>query len=181
MIAAARDYVTAEACPHHLLFNVDDYDRLGSLVQMNPSIKTAADNEALWQALRDGIIEVIATDHAPHLQSEKELEFLTAPCGIASLECALALYVKALIEPKVIGWSELIALMTYKPAKVIGVDKGTLSVGARADVTIFDPNAKHVVDSEKFYSKSRNCPYDGWEVSTKVKTTIVAGEIRYSN
>ena len=77
IIAAARDFVTAEACPHHLLFNVDDYERLGSLVQMNPSIKTAADNEALWQALRDGVIEVIATDHAPHTLEEKRQPY---PC-----------------------------------------------------------------------------------------------------
>jgi dihydroorotase len=154
-----------------------DYD---TNFKVNPPLRTAADIEALKEAIKDGIVDCLATDHAPHLQSEKELEFLTAPCGIASLECALSLYVKALVEPGVIGWSELIGLMTYKPAGIIGVDKGTLSIGAQADVTIFDPDSEHIIDADKFYSKSRNCPYDGWKVNTKVMKTIVAGEIRYS-
>ena len=172
--------VTCEVTPHHLLFTDDavmDYD---TNFKVNPPLRTAGDIEALKAAIKDGIVDCLSTDHAPHLQSEKELEFLTAPCGIASLECALSLYVRALVEPGVIGWSELIALMTCKPAKVIGVDKGTLSVGAQADVTIFDPASEHIIDADKFYSKSRNCPYNGWKVNTKVKTTIVAGEIRYA-
>jgi len=93
----------------------------------------------------------------------------------------LSLYVKALIEPQVIDWPELIALMTFKPAGIIGIDKGTLSPGAQADVTIFDPDAEYVIDARSFYSKSRNCPYDGWTVNAKVKKTIVAGEIRFSD
>lgn len=173
--------VSCEVTPHHLLFTDDavmDYD---TNFKVNPPLRTAADIEALKGAIKDGIVDCLATDHAPHLQSEKELEFLTAPCGIASLECALSLYVKALIEPGIIDWPELIALMTHRPAKIIGIDKGTLSAGATADVTVFDPNEEYVIDAEKFYSKSRNCPYNGWKVKTKVKTTIVGGEIRYSN
>ena len=172
--------VSCEVTPHHLLFTDDaviDYD---TNFKVNPPLRTLADIEALKGAIKEGLVDCLSTDHAPHLQSEKELEFLAAPCGIASLECALSLYVKALVEPGVIGWSELIALMTCRPAAIIGIDKGTLSVGARADVTIFDPEAEYVIDAEKFYSKSRNCPYDGWKVKTKVKTTIVGGEIRYS-
>ena len=119
------------------------------------------------------------TDHGPHLQSEKELEFLAAPFGIASLECALALYVKALIEPGILGWPALIRLMTEKPAGIIGVDKGTLGVGKQADVTIIDPKAEHEIDVNKFRSKSKNCPYHGWKVKGKVKKTIVGGEIRF--
>ena len=119
------------------------------------------------------------TDHAPHLQSEKELEFLTAPFGIASLDCVLGLYVKALIEPKILDWPGLIRLMTEKPAKVIGVDKGTLGIGKAADVTIIDPKAEYVIDTGKFKSKSKNCPYDGWRVSGRAVTTIVGGEIRF--
>lgn len=173
--------VSCEVTPHHLLFTDDavmDYD---TNFKVNPPLRTAADIEALKGAIKEGIVDCLASDHAPHLQSEKELEFLAAPCGIASLECALSLYVKALVEPGIIGWPELIALMTCKPAAVIGINKGTLSVGSQADVTIFDPDSEHVIDAETFYSKSRNCPYDGWKVNTKIKTTIVAGEIRYSN
>ncbi len=172
--------VSCEVTPHHLLFTDDSVTDYDTNFKVNPPLRTAADIEALKGAIKEGLVDCLATDHAPHLQSEKELEFLSAPCGIASLECALSLYVKALVEPGVIGWSELIALMTYKPAAIIGVDKGTLSVGSRADVTIFDPDCENVIDADKFYSKSRNCPYVGWTVNTKIRKTIVAGEIRYS-
>jgi dihydroorotase len=172
--------VTCEVTPHHLLFTDDaimDYD---TNYKVNPPLRTIGDVEAIKRAIQDGVIDCLATDHAPHLQSEKELEFLTAPCGIASLECALSLYVRALIEPGIIDWPQMLAMMTYKPAKVIGVDKGTLSVGAEADITVIDPNDRYIIDANKFYSKSRNCPYDGWAVNARVMKTIVGGEIRYS-
>ena len=172
--------VTCEVTPHHLLFTDDaivDYD---TNLKVNPPLRMAVDVEALKQAVKDGVVDCLATDHAPHLKSEKELEFLTAPFGIASLECALSLYVKALIETGVIDWPRLISLMTAGPAGVIKVDRGSLTVGGRADVTVIDPEAEYVVDTEKFYSKSSNCPYQGWKVKGKVNTTIVSGEIRYS-
>lgn len=172
--------VTCEVTPHHLLLTDDaivDYD---TNFKVNPPLRTPSDLKALRQAVKDGLIDALVTDHAPHLQSEKELEFLTAPFGIASLECALGLYIKALIEPKIIAWPQLIALMTHKPASVIGVKKGTLSKGDRADITIIDPEAEYVVDARKFASKSRNCPYDGRRLKGKVTKTIVAGEIRFS-
>ena len=172
--------VTCEVTPHHLLFTdeaVADYD---TNYKVNPPLRTAKDIDALKQAIKDGLIDALATDHAPHLQSEKDLEFLAAAFGIASLECALPLYIKALIEPGIIDWSELIAMLTYKPAGVIGVDKGTLSKGGRADITIIDPDAEYVIDTAKFRSKSKNCPYNGWQVKGRVERTIVAGEVRYS-
>ena len=172
--------VTCEVTPHHLLFTdekITDYD---TNYKVNPPVRTLTDIEALKRAIADGVIDCLATDHAPHLISEKELEFLSAPFGIAGIECALSLYVKALIEPGVIDWPELIAMMTHKPAAIIGVDKGTLSPGTQADVTIIDPNADYSINIEKFYSKSRNCPYDGWIVKTRVEKTIVGGEVRYS-
>jgi dihydroorotase len=172
--------VTCEVAPHHLLFTdetIVDYD---TNYKVNPPLRTAKDIDALKQAIKDGLIDALATDHAPHLQSEKDLEFLAAPFGIASLECALPLYIKALIEPGIIDWSELIAMLTYKPAGVIGVDKGTLSEGGRADITIIDPDAEYVIDTEQFRSKSKNCPYNGWTVKGKIEQTIVAGEVRYS-
>jgi dihydroorotase len=172
--------ITCEAAPHHLLLTDDachDYD---TNYKVNPPLRTEKDIEAIKQGIKDGIIDALASDHAPHLKSEKELEFLAAPFGIASLECALGLYIKALIEPKIIDWPQLVSIMSERPAKIIGVDKGTLGKGKQADITIIDPNSEYTVDVNKFRSKSKNCPYDGWKLKGKVEYTIVGGEIRYS-
>jgi dihydroorotase len=171
--------VTCEVAPHHLLLTeecITDYD---TNYKVNPPLRTAADIEAIKEAIRDGLVDALATDHAPHLQSEKELEFLAAPFGIASLECALPLYIKALIETGVTDWSGMLAMLTCRPAGVINVDKGRIGVGDRADITIIDPNVEWVIDAGAFYSKSRNCPYHGWTVKGKPVATVVAGEIRY--
>jgi dihydroorotase len=180
--AAKKDSlpVTCEVTPHHLLLSEQCCEEYDTNYKVNPPLRTEHDIEALKQAIAEGLVDALVGDHAPHLQSEKELEFLAAPFGIASLECALGLYVKALVEPGILDWPGLIKLMTEKPAKIIGVDKGTLSPGKQADVTIIDPQANYKIDVNKFRSKSRNCPYHGWEVTGKVKTTIVGGEIRFS-
>ena len=172
--------ITCEVTPHHLLFDETCCAEYDTNYKVNPPLRTAKDIDALKQAIADGLVDALVTDHAPHLQSEKELEFLAAPFGIASLECALGLYVKALIEPGILDWPGLIRLMTEKPAKVIGVDKGTLSQGGQGDVTIIDPNAEYKIEVNKFRSKSRNCPYDSWTLKGKVDKTIVGGEIRFS-
>lgn len=172
--------VSCEVTPHHLLLTDQccmDYD---TNYKVNPPLRSVRDTEALKQAIADGFVDALATDHAPHLQSEKELEFLTAPFGIASLECALSLYIKALIEPGIVGWSELVRMMSSNPGRIIGVDKGTLSKGKQGDVTIIDPDFEYVIDVNTFRSKSRNCPYHGWTVKGKVEKTIVGGEVRYS-
>jgi len=172
--------VTCEVTPHHLLLTDEycaDYD---TNYKVNPPLRTEQDVQALKDAVREGLVDALVSDHAPHLRSEKELEFLTAPFGIASLECALGLYVKALVEPGILDWPGLISLMTERPAKIIGVDKGTLGKGKQADVTIIDPDAEYKIDIDKFRSKGRNCPYHGWTVRGKVKMTIVGGEVRYS-
>jgi len=171
--------VTCEVAPHHLLLTDDDCRDYDTNYKVNPPLRTAKDIEALKQAIREGVIDALATDHAPHRKSEKELEFLAAPFGIASIECALGLYIKALIEPKIIDWPQLVAMMAERPAKIISIDKGTLSKGKQADVTIIDPNAEYTVDVNKFYSKSKNCPYNGWKLKGKVEYTIVGGEVRY--
>ena len=171
--------ITCEVTPHHLLFTEEccaDYD---TNYKVNPPLRTEEDVAALKDAVREGLVEALVTDHAPHLQSEKELEFLTAPFGIASLECALGLYVKALVEPGILDWSGLIRLLTEGPARIIGVDKGTLGRGKQADVTIIDPDGEYKIDVVKFRSKSRNCPYNGWTVKGRVEKTIVGGEIRF--
>ncbi len=172
--------VTCEVTPHHLLFSDDAVTDYDTNYKVSPPLRTVKDVEALKRAIQDGLVDALVTDHAPHLQSEKELEFLAAPFGIASLECALALYVKALIEPGIIDWPKLISLMTHRPAGVIGIDKGTIAKGDRADITIIDPDAEYTIDTANLQSKSRNCPYDGWRVRGRVQKTIVAGEIRYS-
>ena len=172
--------VTCEVTPHHLLLTDQCCAEYDTNYKVNPPLRTKKDIEALKQAIADGLVDALVTDHAPHLQSEKELEFLTAPFGIASLECALGLYIKALIEPKILDWPGLIRMMTEKPAKIIGVDKGTLTKGKQGDVTIIDPDAEYVVDVNKFRSKSKNCPYNGWKLRGKVLKTIVGGEVRFS-
>jgi len=172
--------VTCEVTPHHLLLTEEccaDYD---TNYKVNPPLRSSEDLEALRQAVADGLVDALVTDHAPHLRSEKELEFLAAPFGIASLECALALYVKALIEPRILDWPELIALLTFKPAGIIGIDKGTLTPGKQADITIINPDAEYEIDLDTFRSKSRNCPYQGWKVRGRVEKTIVHGEIRFA-
>lgn len=173
--------VTCEVSPHHLLLTDDTIEQYDTNYKMNPPLRTQADIKALKQAIKEGIVDALATDHAPHLESEKELEFLYAPFGIVGLECALGLYIKALIKDGTVDWPRLIAMMTCNPAKIIGINdtKGSLTIGNWGDVTIFDPNEKWTVDVNKFISKSKNCPYHGWQLEGKVKYTIVGGEIRY--
>lgn len=173
--------VTCEVTPHHLLLTEEACSEYDTNYKVNPPVRRQTDVDALKAAIAEGLVDALATDHAPHLQSEKELEFLAAPFGIASLECALALYVKALVEPKVLDWPGLIRLMTIQPAGIIGIDdeKGSLGRGRQGDVTIIDPEAEWEVDVNEFVSKSRNCPYHGWKVKGRVEATIVGGEVRF--
>ena len=171
--------VTAEVTPHHLLLTEEKVQTYDTNYKMNPPLRTEEDVMAMRQAVADGTIDCLATDHAPHLSSEKELEFLYAPSGIVGLDCAVGLYAKALIETQVIDWPRMIEMMTSIPAQILKIDKGGLSVGADADVTVIDPNHSWQVDVSKFYSKSRNCPYDNWCLNARAITTIVAGEIRF--
>ncbi len=171
--------VSCEVTPHHLLLTEECCCTYDTNYKVSPPLRGQKDTEALKQAIAEGLVDALASDHAPHLQSEKELEFLAAPFGIASLECALGLYVKALIEPKIVDWPGLIRLMTVNPARIIGIDKGTLTRGKQGDVTIIDPNTEWQIDVSTFLSKSRNCPYHGWKIHGKVEKTIVGGEVRF--
>ncbi len=170
--------VTAEVAPHHLLLTDENCRGYDTNFKMNPPLRTVEDVAACIQGVVDGTIDCLATDHAPHLAEEKELEFANAPFGILGLECALPLYVKALVEPGHITWTRLIELMTIAGAKIAKLNKGTLAIGADADVTIIDPNVKWKIDKSAFKSKSRNCPFDGWEVTGKATHTIVGGELK---
>lgn len=173
-------HITAEASPHHLLLTEDCCSTYDTLYKMNPPLRTRRDVEALIEAIKDGTVTVLATDHAPHTREEKELEFAAAPYGIIGLDCALPLYVKALIETETLDWPALLAMMTIHPARLCGLDhKGTLAPGADADVTIIDPRLSWTIDVEQFASKSRNCPFHGWRVNGRAIATIVGGEVKH--
>jgi dihydroorotase len=180
---AKRDgmtWVTAEVAPHHLLLTDEACRGYDTNYKMNPPLRTAADVEACIAGVRDGTIDLLATDHAPHLAEEKELEFPYAPFGILGLEPALPLYVKALVEPGHISWMRLIEMMSTRPAQLVKLaSKGTLQVGADADVTIIDPNLDWTIDVEQFRSKSRNCPFHGWKVRGRAVMTIVGGAVKW--
>jgi dihydroorotase len=174
--------VTAEATPHHLLLTDAACMTYDPNYKMNPPLRTAADMEAVRAGVADGTIDCLATDHAPHAQEEKELEFGLAPFGVIALECAVGLYVKALIQTGLCDWPTLIARMTVGPAKAINPGKlslGTLAPGAPADVTIIDPQTRWTVDTGAFASRSRNCPWHGLELSARTVTTIVGGQVKW--
>lgn len=171
--------VTAECCPHHLALTEEACRSYDPAFKMNPPLRTAADVEALKRGLRDGTIDCIVSDHAPHGQDEKDLEFPRAPFGVVGLETSLAVSVQALVEPGVLTWPELIAAMTVKPAGVLNLPKGTLAVGADADVTVIDPAAAWTVDPARFASKSRNTPFRGRRLPARAVLTIVGGRVKY--
>ena len=171
--------VTAEATPHHLLLTDAACMSYDSNYKMNPPLRSSADVEALRAGVADGTIDCLATDHAPHSKEEKELEFGLAPFGIISIECALGLYIKALVETGLMDWPALVARMTAGPAGVIRRPLGTLAVGAGADVTVIDPSREWTVDVRVFRSKSRNCPFHGWTLRGRAACTIVGGKVKF--
>ncbi len=172
--------VTAEVTPHHLSLTEEACDDYDPNFKMSPPLRTQADVEACLAGLCDGTIDCLASDHAPHGPEEKELEFLYAPFGVIGLESSLPVYVKALIASGVMDWPDLIRLMTVNPAKILSLQKGTLAVGADADVTIIDPDATWTIDVERFRSRSRNCPYHGWEVRGRAAMTFVGGIVKHA-
>jgi dihydroorotase len=174
-----KQVVTAEVSPHHLLLTDESCRGYDTNFKMNPPLRTAADVAACIEGVKDGTIDCLATDHAPHRAEEKELEFPFAPMGIVGLECALALYIKALVDPGHVDWMKLIELMSTSPAKIVKLDRGTLQVGAVADVTVIDPQRAWTIDVQKFESKSRNCPFHGWNVKGSARATVVGGEMKW--
>jgi dihydroorotase len=146
---------------------------------MNPPLRTAADVEALKEAVKDGTIDLIATDHAPHHYDEKEREFADAPNGIVGLETALAVVVTNLVVNGSLEFSDLVERMACAPARLFNLPGGSLVKGSIADITVFDPDAKWKVDSSTFLSKGRNTPYDGMTLTGRAACTIVDGTIVY--
>jgi dihydroorotase len=171
--------VTCEVTPHHFALTDEDVYRSGydTNFKMAPPLRTRADLEAILEGLRDGTIDAIATDHAPHHANEKMYEFDKASNGIIGLETAVGLTLDRLVNRGVISLSRMVELLACNPAKIFKLDRGTLKVGAAADVTVFDPEKQIKVDVSKFQSKSRNTPFDGWELKGAPTATIVGGRV----
>lgn len=171
--------VTAEVCPHHFTLTSKDIEGNDANYKMNPPLRTRKDVDALKRGLRDDIMDVIATDHAPHSEEEKQRSFTAAPFGIVGLETAVPLTITELVEKKYLTPMQMAEKMSYNPAKILGLDKGSLAEAKAADVVIIDPNEEYVIDKGKFASKGRNTPFHGKTVRGKVKVTICDGKIVY--
>lgn len=171
--------VTTEVCPHHFTLTDECLRKFDSNYKMSPPLRADEDVEACIRGLVDGTIDVICTDHAPHSPEKKMQELDRAPFGIIGLETALGLAGKRLVEPKHLEWPAVIEKMTINPAQILGIDKGSLRVGADADITIFDPNERWTVEAGSFRSKSVNTPFIGWELLGRARTVLVGGAVKY--
>ena len=183
MVKAAKEEglpVSAEVCPHHFVLTSEDItDATNTDYKMNPPLRTREDVEALKQGLKDGIMEVISTDHAPHTAEEKNTIMQKAPFGIVGLETAACLTYSELVLGDIFTPMQMAAAMSYNPAKVMKMDKGDIQPGKVADVAIFDPNVNYKIDKTTFASKGQNTPFHGYEVTGKVVCTICGGNVVY--
>jgi dihydroorotase len=171
--------VTGEACPHHFTLTDRCLRTFDSNYKMAPPLRTEADVRAIIEGLKDSTLDVIATDHAPHAPEKKMRELDQTPNGIIGLETLLPVCVVALVEPGHLTWPQLIEKLTINPARVLGIDRGTLKPGADADVTIIDPAVEWTIDPTRFRSKSRNSPYAGWKVRGRAHQVLVGGHVRF--
>lgn len=171
---ARKVRVTAETCPHYFSLTEDAVRGYNTMAKMNPPLRTAGDVAAIKEGLRDGTIDAIATDHAPHALDEKSGEFDYAPFGVVGLETALGLTFK-LVEEGVLSLSGAIGKLSANPASILGMDKGTLTEGSDADIAVIDPDAEWTVDASQFKSKSKNTPFQGWKLKGRAVRTIVGG------
>ncbi len=171
--------ITGEACPHHFTLTDRCLRTFDSHYKVSPPLRTQEDVAAILEALKDGTLDVIASGHAPHAPEKKMRELDQAPTGIIGLETLLPVCVTALIEPGHLTWPQLIEKLTINPARVLGIDRGTLKPGAVADVTVIDPAAEWTIEPVRFRSKSRNSPYAGWKVRGRAHAVLVAGVLKF--
>lgn len=169
--------VSCETAPHYFSLTDQEIARFDANFKMNPPLRSETDRASVQKALADGTIDCVASDHAPHAENEKDTEFDAAPFGITGLETSLGLCLTHLVHAGRLTPSELVARMSLAPATILGLQKGALSVGMDADVTVIDPEAKWVVQSEAFESKSKNSPFIGWELKGRAKMTLVGGRV----
>ena len=172
--------VTCEVAPHHFILTDEAVRGYDTNTKMSPPLRSAKDVEHIKEGLKDGTIDIIATDHAPHDLTDKQVEYQNACFGIVGLETALPLTLK-LVDEGVFSLSDAIKKLTSSPADIFDLNSGNLSLGQQADIVIFDPNLKYKIDISKFHSKSKNSPFDGWEVKGKVLHTLVSGKVVYSS
>lgn len=184
MIAAAKKDglpVTGEVCPHHFILSTDDICENNGQYKMNPPLRAPKDVEALREGLKNGIMDVISTDHAPHAEEEKNLPMEKAAFGIVGLETSASLTYTELVEKGVLTPMQMAEKMSYNPAQILGLqDKGSVSEGQTADIVIFDPSVEYRIDKNTFLSKGKNTPFDGYPVKGEVCCTIVDGRIVYT-
>lgn len=172
-------HITCETCPQYFTLTEDEVLVQGSLARVNPPLRTAQDVKGIIAGLKDGTIDAIATDHAPHSAEEKARPLTRAPSGMVGLETSLAVTLTALYHTGKMELTEIVRRMTVNPASILGLSKGRLALGNDADIVIFDPNEEWTVDPEQFASKGRNTPFAGWKVKGRVKYTIVGGTVIY--
>lgn len=173
--------ITCETCPQYFTLTEDEILTKGTMARVNPPLRTQHDVDAIIAGLLDGTIDAIVTDHAPHSAEEKARDLTEAPSGMVGLETSLAISLTALYHTGKLGLAELLQKMTALPARIIGVERGCLSVGADGDITIFDPDEEWVVDPERFASMGRNTPFGGCRVKGRVKYTIADGRVIYQD
>ena len=169
--------ISGEVCPHHIALTDDAIQNFDTNYKVNPPLRSEKDIDALLEGITDGTLSILCSDHAPHANFEKEVEFDVAPFGIIGLETELGLFINLLVHKyRKIDIARLIAMYTVEPARLLGIDAGTLSVGARAHVTLIDPKLEWTVKVNQFHSASRNSPFDGWELKGRAVRTIVGGK-----
>ena len=177
----AKQPVSGEVSPHHLLLTEEACENYDTNAKMNPPLRTQRDIDQLKEGVADGTITILATDHAPHPPERKDTDFASEAFGVIGLDCALPLYIKALIEDGVLDWPAMLAMMTINPARLVGLDAqgaGRLKPGLPADITVIDPDLTWTIDPHQFASTGRNCPFAGWEVKGRAIAALVAGEVR---
>ena len=184
MIALAKQdgvKVTGEVCPHHFILTDEDIPENNGIWKMNPPLRSKEDVEALRQGLKDGTMDVISTDHAPHMMSEKDKPMEKSAFGIVGLETSACLTYTELVEKGVLTMMQMAEKMSYNPAKILGLeDRGSISEGKTADIVVFDPRPEYCIDVNTFYSKGKNTPFHGWPVKGEVRCTLVDGKIVYN-
>jgi len=169
--------ISGEVCPHHIALTDEAIQNFDTNCKMNPPLRTPADVDAILEGIADGTLSILASDHAPHADFEKEVEFDTAPFGIVGLETELGLFIDLLVHKHAkIDIVRLIEMFTVEPGRLLKLDAGTLSIGAAADITLIDPELEWTVKTEAFQSESRNSPFNGWKLKGRAVRTIVAGK-----
>ncbi|TDJ52821.1 MAG: dihydroorotase [Nitrospina sp.] len=172
--------VTCEVAPHHFTLTDESVRGYDTNTKMSPPLRTQSDIDAIKAGLKDGTIDIIATDHAPHDLVDKQADYHSACFGIVGLETALPLSLR-LVDENILTLPQLVAKLTSRPAEIFKLDQGALGVGKQADVVVFDPHHEYTVEASRFKSKSKNSPFDGWQVRGQVRHTIFNGKVIYSN